>query len=177
MKDYSVTHGCFNFADIKCSLHELDEYVQLSDSLIAVIDGDTQQVVMIECHSVKTNEVNMKNKAQVACDYQGYDFGAHYLDSQCIDGYLWDMDACDGSGNLYEPMETIPCPKCNSDAWLENYRWLFINDGANHGSTGEPFSKIGRFYIPAEIRAKRGAVKKIYRWLKRGYYYGLKNRH
>lgn len=32
----------------------------------------------------------MKKKIQVACDYQGYDFGAHYIDSQCIDGYLWD---------------------------------------------------------------------------------------
>lgn len=126
---------------------------------------------------MQTGDRYMKNKTQHVCDYQGYDFGAHYLDSQCIDGYLWDMDACDGSGNLYEPMETIPCPKCNSDAWLENYRWLFINDGANHGCTGLPFNKIGRLHINEEIRAKPGAVKKIYRWLKRGYYYGLKNRH
>lgn len=50
MKDYSVTYGYFNFTGIECSLHELDEYIQSSESLIAVIDGDTQQVVMIECH-------------------------------------------------------------------------------------------------------------------------------
>ncbi|MEY0962594.1 hypothetical protein AB7200_04240 [Providencia alcalifaciens] len=57
MNQYSVTYGCFNFMDIKCSLHELDEYVQSSDSLIAVIDGDTQRVVMIECHPRgKTND-------------------------------------------------------------------------------------------------------------------------
>ncbi|MCB6146742.1 hypothetical protein LHK12_22295 [Providencia rettgeri] len=54
-------------------------------------------------------------------------------------------------------METIPCPKCNSDAWLKNYRWLFINDGANHGCTGLPFNKIGRLYINEEIRAKPGS--------------------
>ncbi|ENN8374907.1 hypothetical protein ACAX46_000269 [Providencia rettgeri] len=62
MKDYSVSHGCFNFTDIKCSLHGLNDHCQSSDSLIAVIDGDAQQVVMIECHPVKPNEVSMKNR-------------------------------------------------------------------------------------------------------------------
>ncbi len=57
MKDYSVTHRCFSFTDIKCSLHGLNEHCQSSDSLIAVIDGDTQQVVMIECHYLENNEV------------------------------------------------------------------------------------------------------------------------
>lgn len=118
----------------------------------------------------------MKVNTTLGCDYMGHDFGAHYIDSECRDGFLWDLDACDGSGNLYQPLEEIPCPKCNSQAWLKNYRWLFINDGANHGCTGLSFNKIGRFYIPGEIRAKRGAVKKIYRWLKRGYYRGLKHK-
>ncbi|EIU7557592.1 hypothetical protein LHV18_12470 [Providencia rettgeri] len=62
MKDYSVTHDRFNFKDIKCSLHVLNEHCQSSNSLIAVIDGDTQQVVMIECHPVETNVVSMKNR-------------------------------------------------------------------------------------------------------------------
>lgn len=51
------------------------------------------------------------------CDYQGYEFGAHYLDSVCIEGYLWDAD----SGNPGEPLECggdIPCPQCNHDNWL-----------------------------------------------------------
>jgi len=31
------------------------------------------------------------------CDYQGYEFGAgHYPDSVCIEGRLFDADACDG---------------------------------------------------------------------------------
>ena len=33
------------------------------------------------------------------CDYQGHEFGASYLDSICIDGFLWDADACDTYDN------------------------------------------------------------------------------
>ena len=52
------------------------------------------------------------------CDYIGYDFGAHYPDSICIDGYLWDMDSGhkDESGQydwIYTYGGDIPCPKCN----------------------------------------------------------------
>lgn len=53
------------------------------------------------------------------CDYQGYEFGAIYLDSVCIDGFLWDAD----SGNPGEPLEhggEIPCPQCNHDPWLHD---------------------------------------------------------
>lgn len=47
------------------------------------------------------------------CNYQGYEFGARYPDSVCIDGKLYDADNCDNDGNLYEPMEDIPCPMCH----------------------------------------------------------------
>jgi hypothetical protein len=48
------------------------------------------------------------------CNYQGYEFGAgRYPDSVCMDGRLFDADNCDDKGNLYEPMEEIPCPMCN----------------------------------------------------------------
>jgi hypothetical protein len=46
------------------------------------------------------------------CDYQGYEFGARYPDSVCIDGRLFDADDCDGEGNLYDNEEDIPCPIC-----------------------------------------------------------------
>jgi len=57
------------------------------------------------------------------CDYQGYEFGAsYYLDSICIDGFLWDADACDTDDNgdlfFYNGGE-IPCPQCNRDAYLD----------------------------------------------------------
>jgi len=56
------------------------------------------------------------------CDYQGREFGAPYLDSVCIDGWLWDADSGsegpDGTW-IYDhggPDTGIPCPKCNPHA-------------------------------------------------------------
>lgn len=54
------------------------------------------------------------------CNYQGYEFGAgSYPDSVCIDGRLFDADDCDDRGNLYEPVETIPCPICQPKECIE----------------------------------------------------------
>ena len=47
------------------------------------------------------------------CGYQGYEFGAKYPDSQCFGGRLYDMDNCDDNGNIYDPMDDIPCPMCH----------------------------------------------------------------
>jgi hypothetical protein len=46
------------------------------------------------------------------CNYQGYEFGARYPDSVCVDGRLLDADHCDNEGNLYDNDEDIPCPMC-----------------------------------------------------------------
>lgn len=119
----------------------------------------------------------MKNKVALGCNYAGYDFGAHYIDSQCFDGVLYDMDACDEGGNLYEPLQYIPCPRCNTQAWLDNFRSEFIEDGISHGLNGKPFNKIRTVHIPDEIRNSPGLLRKINRLLRRGYYYGLKNQH
>jgi len=54
------------------------------------------------------------------CNYQGYEFGASYPDSMCMDGQLYDADACDGHGNVYEPMEYIPCPMCHPIAYIKS---------------------------------------------------------
>lgn len=56
-----------------------------------------------------------------SCGYQGHEFGAHYPDSLCIEGYLWDADSCDGEGGLTSGGE-IPCPSCNTAAHLEHIR-------------------------------------------------------
>ena len=59
------------------------------------------------------------------CNYQGYEFGAgRYPDSVCIDGRLFDADNCDSKGNLYEPMEEIPCPMCNEAGAISDYQRL-----------------------------------------------------
>lgn len=70
------------------------------------------------------------------CTYQGNEFGASYPDSICIGGQLFDADNCDSEGNLYEPLEYIPCPQCNHAQWLESHEesvkesgWLAHHDG------------------------------------------------
>lgn len=47
------------------------------------------------------------------CQYQGYEFGATYLDSVCVKGVLYDADNCDRNGNMKNPLEEIPCPICH----------------------------------------------------------------
>jgi len=51
----------------------------------------------------------------------GHDFGASYPDSQCFGGILYDLDNCDDRGNLFTPLEEIPCPECQHEAWREYY--------------------------------------------------------
>lgn len=53
-----------------------------------------------------------------SCGYQGHEFGAHYPDSLCIDGELWDADSDDGDGMLTAGGD-IPCPACRTREWLE----------------------------------------------------------
>jgi hypothetical protein len=57
----------------------------------------------------------MTKTKTATCNYQGHEFGASYPDSVCVDGRLFDADNCDGRGNLYEPTEHIPCPKCRRE--------------------------------------------------------------
>ena len=63
----------------------------------------------------------MQNSRQrskrMSCNYQGHEFGANYLDSVCIDGFLWDADSGDSEG--LSVGGDIPCPKCNHDKWVE----------------------------------------------------------
>lgn len=54
----------------------------------------------------------------MTCPYQGYEFGARYVDSVCIDRMLWDADSDDGEGNLCFGGED-PCPLCNMDYAIE----------------------------------------------------------
>ena len=49
------------------------------------------------------------------CNYQGYEFGAPYPDSVCIDGRLFDADYCDAAGNLYDRDDDVPCPICRRE--------------------------------------------------------------
>ena len=61
---------------------------------------------------------NMQNEK--SCDYEGHDFGANYIDSYCIDGYLWDFDSCDEPGGPLLAGGDLLCPKCNTLEYLEH---------------------------------------------------------
>jgi len=49
-------------------------------------------------------------------------FGATYPGACCIDGFLWDLDSCDGSyteeGVLLTQGGGMPCPFCNTEAFI-----------------------------------------------------------
>ncbi len=87
---------------------------------------------------------------EIACDYQGYEFGANYLDSICIDGFLWDAD----SGNPGEPLEhggELSCPQCNHDTWLRDIAESVSEEGWCAGYEGAgvktcPYPKEGAKY-------------------------------
>lgn len=82
------------------------------------------------------------------CGYEGKDFGASYPDAKCYGGRLYDLDNCDNSGNLYEPGDFIPCPNCNHEAWLDQFKEQVECDGFNaaeHGMAESdcPYPKAG----------------------------------
>lgn len=76
------------------------------------------------CISKELNKID-KNKQCPEFPY----FGATYPDARCVGGYLYDMDDCDKNGNLIERNNGIPCPFCNTDAFIEY----------------DPFSKLDEF--------------------------------
>jgi len=108
----------------------------------------------------------------MSCGYQGYEFGAHYPDSICIDGYLWDADS--GFEGYLDNGGDIPCPACNREKWLSYYRTEIIDCGGEEAERrrGPRTVKYGGF--PEVIRNDKKAMRKIKRWLRRGWYFGRK---
>lgn len=54
-----------------------------------------------------------------SCGYQGRHFGASYTDAGCVDGRLWDLDSCDEPGGPLCIGGNIPCPRCNTKAYVQ----------------------------------------------------------
>jgi hypothetical protein len=106
----------------------------------------------------------------MSCGYQGYEFGGNYLDSICIEGYLWDADS--GDGNVLTSGGDIPCPKCNREAWLAYHREDILSIGYDQGVAGEKPKLLMYGGYPLPIRADSKIIKKAWRWIKRGYYQG-----
>lgn len=82
----------------------------------------------------------------MSCGYEGYDFGARYPDSICIDGYLWDLDSCDEPGGPLHHGGDIGCPGCNTRKYLQY-----------HGKTFTGNARQRRTQLRASIR-------KIHSW-------------
>ena len=66
------------------------------------------------------------------CDYEGYEFGGGYIDSTCIEGYLWDLDSCDEPGGGLTHGGEWACPRCNTERYL-----LDRAEEAGDGSCGK----------------------------------------
>ena len=87
-------------------------------------------------------------------EYQGCQFGAgRYPDSVCIDGKLFDADNCDDDGNLYEPMEDIPCPMCHPRKAI---RWW--TDRNSWSGTDEKQAAANARSLVRDIRKNRGVT-------------------
>jgi len=110
----------------------------------------------------------------MSCGYQGYEFGAHYPDSLCCDGYLWDADS--GDGNCLDNGGDIPCPKCNREAWLNYYRNEIMECGQEFGYDNKTLKVVKYGGYPWPVREDKEAFGKCKRWIKRGYYQGVSQR-
>lgn len=83
------------------------------------------------------------------CNYEAPTFGARYPDGTCIDGYMWDLDSCDEPGGPLYGGGDMPCPWCNTFAFLE---WR-----------GTPFSGNAH----QRRRALRARAKEVRSWAER----------
>lgn len=98
------------------------------------------------------------------CSYQGHEFGAHYLDSVCISGYLWDADS--GDADCLTIGGEIPCPECNHKEWLQYDKDGVMEKGWIAAEDGEP--RTGNYFKTAELRYEKDR-RTLVRWWNQGY--------
>lgn len=96
-----------------------------------------------------SREQDFAMETSMSCQYQGFEFGANYPDSVCVDGQLFDADNCDGEGNLYEPMEEIPCPICKPKEYKRKFGKQILDDRLSRRN------KDGSFMVGALERLMR----------------------
>jgi hypothetical protein len=107
----------------------------------------------------------------MSCNYQGYEFGASYLDSVCIDGMLWDADSGFGTdeGWIYDHGGEDPCPLCNRKGAVSNLAQRIWEDAVCKGrdapgAKGELKTRRNRkwFYNEARRRINRYLISAGY---------------
>lgn len=99
------------------------------------------------------------------CSYQGYEFGASYPDSLCIEGLLYDADsgapASDGHGWNYDRGGEIPCPHCNHATWAESALDELEDAGGDAHAEGKPRDSCPH---PTKSRFQHLAAAMAARW-------------
>jgi len=96
------------------------------------------------------------------CGYQGYEFGAgSYPDSVCIDGVLFDADACDVNGNLFDTERHIPCPMCRPaeaiEYWTEQNSSSWEDDEDQEDEAAhDARARAAAVSLVTDIRRNRG---------------------
>jgi len=98
-------------------------------------------------------------KAELGCDYQGYEFGARYLDSVCIRGYLWDADSGSNPRELSSGGD-IPCPQCNHEAWIAHHQEDIEEQGATAFDEGKKITDCD--FLDKEIKLVYEADRELY---------------
>lgn len=78
----------------------------------------------------------------MTCNYQGYEFGAGYLDSYCVDGRLYDAD------DEYEPLDHRPCPQCQPLAAMHSYADSWVGTDAK-------WPRYSAWHLVMDIRRNR----------------------
>lgn len=98
------------------------------------------------------NAITHRPPPELGCGEEFPYFGAHYPDARCIDGWLWDLDSCDGGGDelVLTSGGDWPCPYCNARKYLEYVRdeidergWIAFCDG--EARTDNPYLSGSRF--------------------------------
>ena len=102
-------------------------------------------------------------RKKLGCDYIGHDFGAHYPDSTCIDGYLWDMDSGfrEDDNWYYTSGGDMPCPCCNREVFIKGVIDDLENEGYN--SVDRPITvKAIKHLMPAFPSNERRKLKRYW---------------
>lgn len=100
------------------------------------------------------------------CNYTGNDFGAHYDDARCVDGYLWDMDSggCDDNGNVYlDSGGDMPCLQCNTR--LHTLSYIDEVEESGYMSVDHPFAFPKSFPKFEECKPSERRLLKRY-WMR-----------
>jgi hypothetical protein len=92
----------------------------------------------------------------VSCGYQGYEFGAGYLDSTCIDGWLYDADNCDADGNLYGNEGDHPCPGCQPLVAMQRYADSNLSSWDPDDGDEPRSPRYNAWHLVMDIRRNRG---------------------